>query len=118
MVLVQLGENQYLKEDTKPELEEAHQSLLDPEEYDWETDGNGNIKIKWITKAPCIIQYSKILQILEFFSFFFDYTFFCEQLESGLSPQSCLYFQGFRGSMLLNGSFIVLLSNLCLGGIQ
>ena len=35
------------------------------------------------------------------------YIFF-KQLGSGLSPQSCLYFQGFRGSKLLNGFFVSL----------
>ena len=33
--------------------------------------------------------------------------FFYKQLESDLSPQSCLYFQGFRGSELLNGCLVV-----------
>ena len=40
---------------------DQHQSALNPEEHGWETDGNGNIKIKWATKAPGIIQYSNIL---------------------------------------------------------
>ena len=31
--------------------------------------------------------------------------FFYKQLGSGLSPQIYLYFQGFRGSKLLNGCF-------------
>ena len=35
------------------------------------------------------------------------YPFFYKRLGSGLSPQSCLYFQGFWGSKLLNGSLIV-----------
>ena len=30
---------------------------------------------------------------------------------TGLSPQSCLYFQAFRGSKLLNGRLVVLQSN-------
>ena len=33
--------------------------------------------------------------------------FFYKELGSGLSPQSCLYFQGFRGSKLLNGCLVV-----------
>ena len=75
---------------------DQHQSPLNPENNGWQNDENGNIKIKWTTKAPGIIQYSKILQILRNFSFFFIYTvFFCEQLESGLKPQSYLYIQGF-----------------------
>ena len=41
-----------------------------------------------------------------------------KQLESGLSPQSCLYFPGFWGSKLLNGCLVVRPSNLCLQGIQ
>ena len=92
---------------------DQHQSPLNPEEHGWETDGNRNIKIKWTTKAPGIIQYSKILQILEFFLFSLITLFFflCEQLESGLSPQSCLYFRGFWGSQLLNGCFVVLPDN-------
>ena len=49
---------------------DQHKTPLNPEEYGWETDGNGNIKIKWAAKEPGIIQYSKILQILEFFFFF------------------------------------------------
>ena len=36
----------------------------------------------------------------------------------GTHPQSCLYFQGFRGSKLLNVCLVVRQSNLCLGGIQ
>ena len=48
-----------------------------------------------------------------------DYTlFFYKQLGSGLSPQSCLYFQGFWVSKLLNGCLVVLPSNLCLRGLQ
>ena len=48
-----------------------------------------------------------------------DYTYFVyKQLGSGLNPQSCLYFQGFGGSKLLNGCLIVWRSNLCLRGIQ
>ena len=43
---------------------------------------------------------------------------FYKQLGSGLSRQSCLYFQGFRGSKLLNGCLAVWTSNLCLPGIQ
>ena len=41
-----------------------------------------------------------------------------KQLESGLSPKSCLYFPGFWGSKLLNGCLVVRPSNLCLQGIQ
>ena len=37
----------------------------------------------------------------------------CKQLGSGLSPQICLYFQGFWGSKLLNGCLVVSPSNLC-----
>ena len=44
--------------------------------------------------------------------------FFYKQLGSGLSPQSCLYVQGFGGSKLLNGCFVVWPSNLCLQEIQ
>ena len=33
-----------------------NQNSLHPDEHDWETDGNGNIKIKWTTKAPSILQ--------------------------------------------------------------
>ena len=33
--------------------------------------------------------------------------FFYNQLGSGLSRKSCLYFQGFRGSKLLNGCLVV-----------
>ena len=39
-------------------------------------------------------------------------TLFYKQLVSGLSLQNCLYFQGFRGSKLLNGCWVVWLSNL------
>ena len=51
---------------------DQHQSPLNPEEHGQETGGNRNTKIKWTTKAPSIIQYSKILKILGFF--FFNYT--------------------------------------------
>ena len=34
-------------------------------------------------------------------------TFFYKQLGSGLSPQSCLYFQDFWGSKRLNGCLVV-----------
>ena len=44
--------------------------------------------------------------------------FFYKQLRSGLSLKSCFYFQGFWGSKLLNGCFVVWPSNLCLRGIQ
>ena len=40
---------------------DQHQSTHNPVEHGLETDQNGNIKIKWTTKAPGIIQYSKIL---------------------------------------------------------
>ena len=33
--------------------------------------------------------------------------FFYEYLGSGPSPQSCLYFQDFQGSKLLNGCLVV-----------
>ena len=42
------------------------------------------------------------------------YTFSYKQLGSGLSPQSCLYLQGFWGPKLLNGCLVVWPSNLCL----
>ena len=57
-------------------------------------DGIGFIKIKWTTKAPGVIQYSKILQILAFF-FLYVHFIFCEQLEPGLIPQSYLHFKLF-----------------------
>ena len=34
-------------------------------------------------------------------------SFFYKQLESGLSPESCLYFHGFRGSKSLNDCLVV-----------
>ena len=34
-------------------------------------------------------------------------SFFYKQLGSGLSPQGCLYFQGFWDSKLLNGCLVV-----------
>ena len=34
-------------------------------------------------------------------------TLFYKQLVLGLTPQSCLYFQGFQGSKLLNGGLVV-----------
>ena len=37
---------------------------------------------------------------------------------SGLSPQNCLYFQGFRGSKLVNGCLVVSPSKPCLRRIQ
>ena len=39
---------------------------------------------------------------------------FLKQLGSGLTPQNCLYFQGFRGSKFVNDSLLVWPSNLCL----
>ena len=39
--------------------------------------------------------------------FFQQILFFYKQVGSGLSPQICLYFQGFRGSKLLNDCLIV-----------
>ena len=36
-----------------------------------------------------------------------EYTFYYKQLRSRLSPHSCLYFQGFRDSKLLNGCLVV-----------
>ena len=45
-------------------------------------------------------------------------SFWYEQLGPGLSPESCLYLQGFRGSKLLNDFLVVWPSNLCLRGIQ
>ena len=41
-----------------------------------------------------------------------------KQLGSGLSPEACLYFPRFRGSLLLNGCLVVRASNLCLRGMQ
>ena len=52
------------------------------------------------------------------FKFNITFTLFYKRLESGLSPQSCLYFQGFWGSKLLNDCLVVWPSNLCLQGIQ
>ena len=43
-----------------------------------------------------------------------DALIFYKQPESGLSPQSCSYFQGFWGLKLLNGCLVVWPSNLCL----
>ena len=37
---------------------------------------------------------------------YYDMYFFYKQLGSGLNRQSCLYFQGFRGSKLLNGYLV------------
>ena len=47
----------YLKRANKVPYEwktalDQHQSPLNPEEHGWKADGNGNIKIKWTTKAP------------------------------------------------------------------
>ena len=36
-----------------------------------------------------------------------NYTFFYKQLGSGRSPQSCLYFQDFQGSKLLNSCLAI-----------
>ena len=47
-----------------------------------------------------------------------QYAFFHEQLRSGLSPQSCLCFQGFPGSKLVIGYLAAWKSNLCLQGKQ
>ena len=44
--------------------------------------------------------------------------FFYKQLGSGLSPQSCSYFQRFGGSKWLNGCLVAWSSNLCLRGMQ
>ena len=44
--------------------------------------------------------------------------FVYKQLGSDLSPQSCLYFQSYRGSKSVNGCLVVWPSNLCLWGIQ
>ena len=44
--------------------------------------------------------------------------FFYNQLGSGFSPQSCLYFRGSLISKLLNGCLVVWQNNLCLQGIQ
>ena len=52
-----------------------HQSPLNPEKHGWQMDEIGFIKIKWTTKAPGVIQYSKILQILAFFFFMFTLFF-------------------------------------------
>ena len=38
---------------------------------------------------------------------FLTFIFFYRQLRSGLRPQNCLYFQGFRGSKLFNGCLVV-----------
>ena len=46
------------------------------------------------------------------------YILFYKQLGSGLSPQSCLYFQGFWSSELLNDCLVVWPSILSLPGIQ
>ena len=32
---------------------------------------------------------------------------FCKHLAPGLSPEICLYFQGFRGSKFLNGCLVI-----------
>ena len=44
--------------------------------------------------------------------------FFNKQLDSGLSPQSCLHFQVFWDLKLLNGCLVVRPSNLCVREIQ
>ena len=61
------------------------------------------IKVLLIKKS---VYYRKIKMI-------WDYTFFYKQLGSDLNSQSCLYFQRFRGSELLNGCLIIWPSNLC-----
>ena len=45
-------------------------------------------------------------------------TLFLYATRSGLSPQSCLYYQGFWASKLLSGSLVVRPSKLCLQGIH
>ena len=40
--------------------------------------------------------------------------YFHKQVESGLSPQSCSYFQGCQDSKLLNDCLVLWPSNLCL----
>ena len=52
------------------------------------------------------------------FPIFISNASFYKQLGSGLSPQSCLYFQGLPGSKLINGCVVVWTSNLCLREIQ
>ena len=44
--------------------------------------------------------------------------FFNKQLDSGLSPQSCLHFQVFWDLKLLNGCLVVRPSNLCVREMQ
>ena len=51
---------------------------------------------------------SRVFFLFSLITLFF---YLCEQLESGLSSQSCLYFPGFWGSQLLNGCFVVLPDN-------
>ena len=53
------------------------------------------------------IPYIRIFIIFCVFIFNLHLAFFYKQLWSGLSPKSCLYFQGFRGSKLLNGFSVV-----------
>ena len=55
---------------------------------------------------------------LFYYAQFTIHLFFHQQLGRGLSPQSCLYFQGFGGSKLLNSCLVVWPSNLCLRGIR
>ena len=47
-----------------------------------------------------------IMEVIDHFifevPFLFALIFFNKQLGSGISPESCLYFQGFRSSKLLN----------------
>ena len=49
--------------------------------------------------------------------FYFTLIIFYKQLGSGLSPRSCLCFQGFRGPKLFNGYLVVWPSNPYLQGI-
>ena len=58
---------------------------------------------------------SKYLLILHDAEFSKKYTYyFCIQLGSGFSLQSCLYFQGFWCLKLFNGSLVIWQNKLCL----
>ena len=53
------------------------------------------------------VRKSLLLTLNTFGTLRYTYFFFYKLLRSGLSPESCLYFQGFRSSKLLNGCLVV-----------
>ena len=79
--------------------------LLSP--YSFFNDRGANSDLKYIFCGFHLLHKYLVYNYFEFYNCIIRHALVYKQLGSGLSPQSCLYFQGFPVSKLLNGCFVV-----------